>query len=123
MFDVYNYGTARFLQVPGIEICGKTGTAENFAIIDGKREQLTDHSIFIAFAPKDDPKIALSVFVENGSWGSQYAGRIASLLIEKYLTGKVEQTQREEWILSRSLKEEYAKLLPTHDSKTLTNEP
>lgn len=109
MYDVYNYGTAQFLQVPGIEICGKTGTAENKTVIDGKTVQLTDHSIFIAFAPKDDPKIALSVFVENGYWGSRYAGRIASLLIEKYLTGKVEQTQREEWILSHSLEEEYAK--------------
>ncbi|MCB0445723.1 MAG: penicillin-binding protein 2, partial [Gelidibacter sp.] len=58
MFDVYNHGTASTLQVPGIEICGKTGTAENFINIDGKRTQLTDHSIFVAFAPKDNPKIA-----------------------------------------------------------------
>src|SRR5699024_9175432 len=111
MFDVYNYGTARFLQVPGIEICGKTGTAENFAEIGGKRVQMTDHSIFIAFAPKDNPKIALSVFVENGYWGSRYAGRIASLLIEKYLTGEISKANksREEWVLSHSLLEEYAK--------------
>lgn len=116
MYDVYNYGTARFLQVPGIKICGKTGTAENFAEINGKRVQMTDHSIFIAFAPKDDPKIALSIFVENGSWGARYAGRIASLLIEKYLKGKVTQERREEWILSHSLKEEYAKFHPVKDS-------
>ena len=109
MYDVFNWGTAQHLQVPGIEICGKTGTAENKTVIDGKTVQLTDHSIFIAFAPKDNPKIALSVFVENGHWGSQYAGRIASLLIEKYLTGEVLQKGREEWVLSHSLEEEYAK--------------
>ncbi|HLT54343.1 MAG TPA: penicillin-binding transpeptidase domain-containing protein, partial [Flavobacteriaceae bacterium] len=53
MFDVYNKGTASSVQIPGIEICGKTGTAENFIKIDGKKTQLTDHSIFVAFAPKD----------------------------------------------------------------------
>lgn len=111
MFDVFNWGTAQHLQVQGIEICGKTGTAENFTEIDGKKVQLTDHSIFIAFAPKDNPKIALSVFVENGYWGSRYAGRIASLLIEKYLTGEISKTNkdREKWVLSHSLLEEYAK--------------
>jgi penicillin-binding protein 2 len=111
MFDVFNWGTAGHLQVEGIEICGKTGTAENFTEINGKRVQLTDHSIFVAFAPKDNPKIALSVFVENGYWGSRYAGRIASLLIEKYLNGEIseENKDREEWVLSHSLLEEYAK--------------
>lgn len=109
MFDVYNKGTASHLQIPGIEICGKTGTAENFLRIDGKRMQLTDHSIFIAFAPKDDPQIALAVFVENGYWGGRYAGRIASLMIEKYLRGEVTQKAMEDWVLSRSLEEEYAK--------------
>ncbi len=109
MFDVYNKGTAKYLQVPGIEICGKTGTAENFTRIDGKRVQLTDHSIFIAFAPKDNPKIALAVFVENGYWGGRYAGRIAGLMIEKYLRGEITRTDMEKWILSNSLEEEYAK--------------
>jgi len=74
MHDVYKSGTARFLQIPGIEIAGKTGTAENFTRIDGKRVQLTDHSLFIAFAPVDNPKIAIAVFVENGYWGSRYGG-------------------------------------------------
>jgi penicillin-binding protein 2 len=68
LFDVYNMGTASRLKVEGIEICGKTGTAENFTKINGKRVQLTDHSIFVAFAPKDNPKIAIAVFVENGYW-------------------------------------------------------
>ena len=109
MHDVYNYGTAAFLRVPGVEIAGKTGTAENYTMIDGKREQLTDHSIFVAFAPVDDPKIAIAVFVENGYWGSRYAGRIASLMIEKYLKENISRTDLEDWILSHSLEEEYAK--------------
>lgn len=109
MFDVYNKGTATHLKIPGIDICGKTGTAENFVRIDGKRMQLTDHSIFIAFAPKDDPQIALAVFVENGYWGGRYAGRIASLMIEKYIKGEITQKAMEEWVTSRSLEEEYAK--------------
>ena len=96
LFNVYNDGgTAHFLQVPDIEICGKTGTAENFTKINGVRTQLTDHSIFVAFAPKDNPKIAIAVFVENGYYGSRWAGRIASLMIEKYIKGEVTLKQME----------------------------
>ncbi|PKQ44491.1 peptidoglycan D,D-transpeptidase FtsI family protein [Confluentibacter flavum] len=109
MFDVYNNGTAYSLQVPGIEICGKTGTAENFMKIDGVKTQLTDHSIFVAFAPKDNPKIALAVFVENGYWGSRFAGKIASLIIEKYIKGEITRTDLEDWILRYSLEHEYEK--------------
>jgi penicillin-binding protein 2 len=109
LFDVYNKGTASFLQVPGIEICGKTGTAENFTKIDGVRTQLTDHSIFIAFAPKDNPKIAIAVFVENGYYGARWAGRITSLMIEKYIKGEVTLKQMEKMVLEKSLEEEYAK--------------
>ncbi len=109
MHDVYKYGTARYLQVEGIEICGKTGTAENFTKINGVRKQLTDHSIFVAFAPKDDPKIALAVFVENGYYGARYAGKIASLMIEKHLKNEISRTDLENWILSHSLEDEYAK--------------
>ncbi len=111
MFDVYNLGTASHLRVQGIDICGKTGTAENFTKINGVRTQLTDHSIFVAFAPKDDPKIALAVFVENGYWGAKWAGPIASLMIEKYLKGEaVTQKAKEEWIMTHGLTEEYAKV-------------
>lgn len=107
--DVYNNGTAWFLKVPGVEICGKTGTAENFTKIDGVRTQLTDHSIFVAFAPKDDPKIALAVFVENGYYGARWAGRIASLMIEKYIKGEVSLKYMEKLVLEKSLEEEYLK--------------
>jgi penicillin-binding protein 2 len=109
LFDVYNEGTAKFLKVPGIEICGKTGTAENFTKIDGVRTQLTDHSIFVAFAPKDNPKIAIAVFVENGYYGARWAGRITSLMIEKYIKGKITLKQMEKLVLEKSLEDEYAK--------------
>ena len=109
LFDVYNKGTAAFLQIPGIEICGKTGTAENFTKIDSVRTQLTDHSIFIAFAPKDNPKIAIAVLVENGYFGARFAGRIASLMIEKYIKGNITRTDLETWVTSRTLEHEYEK--------------
>jgi penicillin-binding protein 2 len=109
MFDVYNRGTAASLQVKGIEICGKTGTAQNFLKVNGKRLELTDHSIFIAFAPKDNPKIAVAVFVENGYWGARFAGKIASLMIEKYLTGTITRTDMEDWLLWHTLEHEYEK--------------
>ncbi|MGY5848139.1 penicillin-binding protein 2 [Salegentibacter sp. HM20] len=111
MHEVYKSGTARSLQIPGVEIAGKTGTAENFTRFNGKRMQLTDHSIFVAFAPVDDPKIAIAVFVENGYWGSRYAGRIASLMIEQYMKGEITRKDMENWILSHSLEDEYAKPL------------
>ncbi|TJY37012.1 penicillin-binding protein 2 [Pontimicrobium aquaticum] len=111
LFDVYDKpdGTAHFLQVPDIEICGKTGTAENFTIIDGVKTQLTDHSIFVAFAPKENPKIALAILVENGYFGARFAGRIASLMIEKYLKGNITRTDLERWVMSYTLEHEYDK--------------
>jgi penicillin-binding protein 2 len=109
MFDVYNKGTASTLQVKDIEICGKTGTAENFAIIDGTKTQLTDHSIFVAFAPKDNPTIAIAVFVENGYFGSRFAGRMASLMIEYYIKGEITRKDMENFVLKYSLEHEYEK--------------
>ena len=101
MLEVYNEGTAKNIQIPGIEICGKTGTAENYTKIDGKRVQLTDHSIFVAFAPKENPEIAIAVIIENGYWGSRWAGRIAGLMIEKYLKGEITRTDMENFVLKR----------------------
>ncbi|EDM45034.1 penicillin-binding protein 2 [unidentified eubacterium SCB49] len=109
LFDVYNSGTAANLKVPGIEICGKTGTAENYTKINGVTTKLTDHSTFVAFAPKDDPKIAIAVFVENGYWGSRWAGKMASLMIEKYLKGTITRTDLESYVLNGNLEPEYAK--------------
>ena len=110
LFDVYNLGTAHGLNVEGIDICGKTGTAENFAKIGGVRTKLEDHSIFVAFAPKDNPKIAIAILVENGGFGATIAGPIASLMIEKYLRHKITRTDLEKRILERSLQDRYAKL-------------
>ena len=109
MHQVYKAGTASALRIPDIEIAGKTGTAENFTKVNGRRMQLTDHSIFIAFAPVDNPKIAIAVFVENGYWGGRYAGRIAGLMIEKYIKGEITRKDMEDWILNNSLKDEYMK--------------
>jgi penicillin-binding protein 2 len=112
LFDVYNLGTASRLKVPGIDICGKTGTAENFIRINGQKIQGKDHSIFVAFAPKDDPKIAIAIYVESGGFGATIAGPIASLMIEKYLRGKITDKNREKFILEKSLLSEYAKNTP-----------
>lgn len=112
MHEVFKTGTGKWSQVKGIEICGKTGTAENFARIDGKKIQLKDHSILIAFAPKKNPKIALAIFVENGGYGSSIAAPISSLLIEKYITGTISEANksREQRMLNLSLEETYKQL-------------
>jgi len=83
--------TARNAKIADIRVCGKTGTAEN--------PHGNDHSIFIAFAPKEDPKIAIAVYVENQGFGTTYAAPIASLMIEKYLAREVKRTWYENWVL------------------------
>ena len=93
------------------EIAGKTGTVENFTRIDGERVQLTDHSIFVAFAPVKNPKIALAVYIEHGYYGGRYAGHIASLLVEKYLKGEITRKDLEKKMLEKTLEHEYAKPL------------
>ncbi|PCE65863.1 peptidoglycan D,D-transpeptidase FtsI family protein [Sediminicola luteus] len=109
MANVYRRGTAKWIQIPGIDIAGKTGTAENFTRIDGVKTQLTDHSVFVAFAPVENPKIALAVYIENGYYGARYAGHIASLLIEKYIKGEVSRKDLEKKMLTKTLEHEYAK--------------
>jgi len=85
--------TAGIAQLRNIVVCGKTGTAQN---PHGK-----DHSVFIAFAPKNNPKIAISVYVEHGEWGASYAAPIASLMIEKYLTDTISPARK--WVEVRML--------------------
>lgn len=109
MVDVIEKGTAQNSKIKGISFAGKTGTAENFIKINGNRKQLTDHSIFIGFAPADDPKIAICVFIENGYWGTRWAAPISSLIAEKYLKGKVERKWLEKYIINGDLTEEYLK--------------
>ena len=108
--DVYNKGTAASLKVKDMQICGKTGTAENKIRVAGKTYQLKDHSIFVAFAPKENPTIAIAVFVENGYWGNRWAGPIATLMIEKYVNGEITRTDLETRMLNGSLEEEYKKI-------------
>ena len=109
MTNVYEYGTAKWIQIPDITIAGKTGTVENFTRIDGERVQLTDHSVFVAFAPVENPKIAIAVYIENGYYGARYAGHIASLMIEKYIKGKITRKDLEKKMLEKTLEHEYAK--------------
>jgi penicillin-binding protein 2 len=83
--------TARWVAIRDIEMAGKTGTAEN--------PHGPDHSIFVAFAPADDPKIAIAVYVENSGFGSTYAAPAASLMIERYLKGEITNKWLEDYIL------------------------
>ena len=111
MHKVIEEGTGKIAKIPGLEVCGKTGTAENFIKLNGIKTQLTDHSIFIAFAPKKNPKIALAVFVENGYWGSRWAAPIASLMIEKYIFSTTKRKWLENRMYNGSLEFEYQKPL------------
>ncbi|HEY5589972.1 MAG TPA: penicillin-binding transpeptidase domain-containing protein, partial [Paludibacter sp.] len=83
MSRVFEYGTARASRIEGLEMCGKTGTAEN--------SQGKDHSIFVGFAPRKNPKIAIAVVVENAGFGSMYAAPIFSLLVEQFLYRKIKR--------------------------------
>jgi penicillin-binding protein 2 len=123
LFDVFNLGTGRGLRIEGIDICGKTGTAENFAKIGGKRIQLQDHSIFVAFAPKDNPKIAIAILVENGGFGAAIAGPIASLMIEKYLRKNITRIDLETRVLNISLKDRYAILGGMKEASAIETTP
>ncbi|NND95276.1 MAG: penicillin-binding protein 2 [Flavobacteriales bacterium] len=99
MEGVIERGTGRGVKFDDTAICGKTGTAQN---PHGK-----DHSIFIAFAPKDNPKIAIAVYVENVGFGSTWAAPITSLMIEKYLNGgETNRTWVEQRILEANLMHE-----------------
>jgi penicillin-binding protein 2 len=96
MQDVVEEGTARIAKIPGINICAKTGTAQNFTILDGRRLELPNNSMFVCFAPKEDPKIALAVTVENAGFGSTWAGPIARILMEKYLNDTLQTKSKED---------------------------
>lgn len=91
---VVRLGTAKNAYIPDIPICGKTGTSQN---PHGK-----DHSVFFAFAPKENPQIAIAVFVENAGWGSDFGAPIASLMIEKYI--KKEISANRKWLEDRMKK-------------------
>jgi penicillin-binding protein 2 len=85
MWRVFEFGTGRNYKIPDVSMCGKTGTVQNSA---GK-----DHSIFVGFAPRDNPKIAIAVVVENAGFGATWAAPIASLMMEQYLFRKIKRTE------------------------------
>lgn len=91
MHRVVTEGTGQFSRIPGIEMAGKTGTVQN--------PHGENHSVFIAFAPVENPRIAVSVVIENAGYGSTWAAPVASLMIEQYLNG----TTRREWFKQRIL--------------------
>lgn len=93
MEQVLKGNMAAMVGVPGVVMCGKTGTVEN--------NQGSDHSVFTAFAPKENPKIAIFVYVENGVWGSRYAAPMAGLMVEKYLNDTI--ASKRKWIEQRML--------------------
>jgi penicillin-binding protein 2 len=82
-------------RIKNITIAGKTGTSQN--------KKGPDHSIFIAFAPVDNPKIAIAVFVENGRWGGTAAAPVANLIIERFIKGKTENKALENYVLNLKL--------------------
>ena len=85
MQDVTEVGTARIARIDGINMCAKTGTAENYLTLEGKRTKLNNNSMFVCFAPRENPQIAVAVVIQNAGFGATWAGRIGSLLVEKYL--------------------------------------
>ena len=99
MYNVFETGTAKASRLKHISQCGKTGTAQN--------PHGQDHSIFVSFAPKDDPKIVLAVIIENGYWGSRWAAPIASLMTEKYLTDTITRPALQQRMVDGDLHEEY----------------
>ncbi|HNY14564.1 MAG TPA: penicillin-binding protein 2 [Bacteroidales bacterium] len=100
-------GTARSVAMSDIIICGKTGTAENSF---GE-----DHSVFIAFAPKDDPKIAIAAYVENAGFGATYAAPVASLMIEKYLNRTIAENRK--WMEQRMLNLNLVDSIPENETE------
>ncbi|HLZ86525.1 MAG TPA: penicillin-binding protein 2 [Puia sp.] len=120
MQDVVEIGTAKTARVPGIDMCAKTGTAENKRVIDGRLVKLNNHSVFVCFAPRESPKIAVAVIVENGGYGAAQAGQIASLLVEKYLNDTISTARLalEDEITSRNLMPGYLVGVQFRDDST-----
>jgi len=104
---VVTNGTGKVAQLPGIAVSAKTGTVENYALLFGKKTKLDNHSVFVCFAPKDNPKIAIAVVVQNAGYGATWAGPVASLMMEKYLTDSVKRKPLEEKMFNANLVKKY----------------
>lgn len=116
MSECVKRGTARIAAIPGIEVCGKTGTSQN--------PHGDDHSVFFAFAPRHNPQIAVAVYVEHAGWGASYAAPIASLMIEKYLNKEIHPSRKalEEKMVKANLIDKYLatinKTRPVYEGNT-----
>ncbi len=123
MQDVVESGTAAVAKMEGVAVCAKTGTAENKAIVNGEVIKMQNHSMFVAFAPRENPKIAIAVAIENAGYGATWAGPIASLLIEKYLNDSITTKRKplEEKMLKANLINKYVytidSVLRKHDAE------
>lgn len=126
MQAVVDYGTAVRSRIPDIVMCGKTGTVQNSAKINGKMVPQQDHSFFGAFAPRDNPKIAIAVICENAGQGAWAAAPIASLLVEKYLRDSIKGHERqnmlEEFIKKNLIPQRYRLEIAKRDSLKLIKE-
>ena len=126
MQAVVDYGTAVRSRIPDIVMCGKTGTVQNSAKINGKMIPQQDHSFFGAFAPRNNPKIAIAVICENAGQGAWAAAPIASLLIEKYLRDSIKGRERkdmlEEFIKKNLIPQRYRLEIAKRDSLKLIKE-
>ncbi len=109
MEKVFIIGTGKNFRSYDIRMAGKTGTAQNFLKISNRKKTiaLPDHSIFILFAPVEDPKIAISVVIENGGFGSRWAGPIATLIAEKYINNNVYRKNLEKKVMTSGLQKVY----------------
>jgi penicillin-binding protein 2 len=109
MEDVVESGTGAGAKIEGITVCAKTGTAENKAPVNGEVIKMQNHSMFVAFAPRDHPRIAIAVAIENAGFGATWAGPIASLLMEKYLKDSISVKRKpvEEKMLKANLISKY----------------
>jgi len=135
MQDVTEIGTARAVRIPGINMCAKTGTAENYLVVEHRRTKLKNNAMFVCFAPRENPKIAIAVVVQNAGYGAAWAAPIGSLIAEKYLndTLRTESAKKAELIAGTDLMPKYfvrlqflqdstnaaKRALQTHDSTRL----
>jgi penicillin-binding protein 2 len=117
MQAVVEYGTAVRSKIPDIIMCGKTGTVQNFAKINGVMVAQQDHSFFGGFAPRNNPRIAIAVICENAGQGAWAAAPIASLLVEKYLKDSIRGKERQDMLVEFENKNLIPRLMRMEMSK------
>lgn len=119
MEDVTIYGTATRTRVPGVRVSAKTGTAENYTFLDGRKIKLENNAMFVCFAPADNPKIAIAVVMQNAGYGGTWSGPIAKVLMEKYLNdtlSKATKAEYENFIKVNRMPKHFARLQYREDS-------